>query len=45
VLERTLLRAKRSTVLESGVSHPRYQELFAAVSTPAQRARVGEARA
>jgi hypothetical protein len=44
-LERTLLRAKRWTFIESGVTHPRFQELFAAVSTPAQRARVGEALA
>lgn len=42
-LERALLRAKRWTFLESGVTHPRFQELFAQVTTPAQQARVGEA--
>jgi hypothetical protein len=40
-----LLGAKRWTFLESGVTHPRFQELFAEVATPAQRARVGEALA
>ena len=40
-----LLRAKRWTFLESGVTHPRFQELFTEVTTPAQRARVGEALA
>jgi para-aminobenzoate N-oxygenase AurF len=44
-LERGILRAKRWTFLESGVTHPRFQELFAAVTTPEQRARVGEALA
>jgi hypothetical protein len=44
-LEQGLLRAKRWTFLESGVTHPRFQELFAEVATPAQRARVGEALA
>jgi len=42
-LERGLLRAKRWTFLESGVTHPRFQELFAAVTTPEQQARVGVA--
>lgn len=42
-LESGLLRAKRWTFLESGVTHPRFQELFAAVTTEAQRARVGAA--
>ena len=38
-----LLRAKRWTFLESGVTHPRFQELFAEVSTPDQQERVGAA--
>jgi hypothetical protein len=42
-LERGILRAKRWTFIESGVTHPRFQELFGAVTTPAQQARVGEA--
>jgi hypothetical protein len=44
-LESALLAAKRWTFIESGVTHPRFQELFAAVSTPAQQARVGAALA
>jgi hypothetical protein len=44
-LERSLLRGKRWTFLESGVTHPRFRELFAEVATPAQQARVGEALA
>lgn len=44
-LEQGLLRAKRWTFIESGVTHPRFQELFAAVTTPAQQAKVGEALA
>jgi len=44
-LESGLLRAKRWTFIESGVTHPRFQELFAEVTTPAQQARVGEALA
>ncbi len=44
-LERGILRAKRWTFLESGVTHPRFQELFAQVTTPAQQAKVGEALA
>jgi hypothetical protein len=42
-LEQGLLRAKRWTFIESGVTHPRFQELFAEVTTPAQQARVGAA--
>jgi hypothetical protein len=42
-LERGLLRAKRWTFIESGVTHPRFQELFAEVTTPAQQAQVAEA--
>lgn len=44
-LRREVLRAKRWTFLESGVTHPRFVELFAAVTTPAQRERVGAALA
>jgi len=44
-VERAVLSAKRWTFIESGVTHPRFQELFAAVTTPAQQARVGEALA
>lgn len=40
-----LLAAKRWTFLESGVTHPRFQELFVEVTTPAQQARVGAALA
>ena len=42
-LEQGLLRAKRWTFIESGVTHPRFQELFAEVTTPAQQAKVGKA--
>jgi hypothetical protein len=42
-LRRELLRAKRWTFLLSGVTHPRFQELFVEVTTPAQRERVGAA--
>ena len=42
-VERSLLRAKRWTFIESGVTHPRFQELFAAVTTPEQQARVAAA--
>ncbi len=38
-----LLAAKRWTFLESGVTHPRFEELFVAVTTEPQRARVGAA--
>ncbi len=38
-----LLRAKRWTFLESGVTHPRFTELLTQVTTPAQQARVGAA--
>jgi hypothetical protein len=38
-----VLRAKRYTFLETGVTHPRFQELFLSVSTPAQQQRVGGA--
>jgi hypothetical protein len=40
---REILRAKRWTFIESGVTHPRFQELFLAVTTPAQRDKVGKA--
>lgn len=42
-VEEAVLRAKRWTFLESGVTHPRFQELFLEVTTPPQQARVGEA--
>lgn len=35
-----ILRAKRWTFIESGVTHRHFEELFAEVATPAQRARV-----
>jgi len=38
-----VLRAKRWTFIETGVTHPRFQELFLEVTTPAQRERVGAA--
>ena len=38
-----VLAAKRYTFIESGVTHPNFQELFQMVSTPAQRARVESA--
>ena len=40
---REVLRAKRWTFIESGVTHPRFQELFIAVTTPAQREKVSRA--
>jgi hypothetical protein len=42
-LRREVLRAKRWTFILSGVTHPRFQELFEEVATPAQRERVGAA--
>ncbi len=42
-LRDAVLRAKRWTFIQSGVTHPRFQELFAEVSTPPQRERVGAA--
>jgi hypothetical protein len=42
-LRREVLRAKRWTFILSGVTHPRFQELFVEVTTPAQRERVGAA--
>jgi hypothetical protein len=44
-LQAALLAAKRYTFLETGVTHPRFQELFLEVSTPAQRERVERALA
>ena len=38
-----VLDAKRYTFIESGVTHPNFQELFAAVTTPAQQDRVQQA--
>jgi len=40
-----VLAAKRYTFIETGVTHPNFQDLFAAVTTPAQQARVHEALA
>ena len=42
-VEIAVLAAKRYTFIESGVTHPNFQELFAMVTTPAQQARVTEA--
>jgi hypothetical protein len=42
-LHRAVLSAKRWTFIMSGVTHPRFQELFTEVTTPAQRERVGAA--
>jgi len=41
----SLLRAKRWTFIESGTTHPRFLETFEAVTSPAQRVRVGAALA
>jgi hypothetical protein len=38
-----VLDAKRYTFIESGVTHPNFQELFGAVTTPAQQHRVQQA--
>jgi hypothetical protein len=38
-----VLRAKRWTFIESGVTHPRFQELLVEVTTPPQRERIGAA--
>jgi P-aminobenzoate N-oxygenase AurF len=40
-----VLDAKRYTFIESGVTHPNFQELFAAVTTPAQQEQVQKALA
>jgi hypothetical protein len=42
-LRREILRAKRWTFIQSGVTHPRFEQLFTEVTTPAQRTRVGAA--
>ena len=39
----SVLAAKRYTFLESGVTHPNFQELFGLVTTPAQQHKVQEA--
>ena len=36
----SVLRAKRYAFIESGVTHPNFQELFGAVTTPAQQEKV-----
>jgi hypothetical protein len=38
-----ILHAKRWTFIGSGVTHPRFQELLAEVTTPAQQERIGAA--
>jgi hypothetical protein len=40
-IEAGILRAKRWTFIESGVTHPRFQELFVEVTTAEQQQRVG----
>ena len=37
LIEEAILKAKRYTFIGSGVTHPKFQELFEAVFTPAQR--------
>jgi hypothetical protein len=44
-LHAAILKAKRWTFVLSGVTHPRFEELFHMVTTPAQRERVGLALA
>jgi hypothetical protein len=39
----SVLAAKRYTFIESGVTHPNFQELFGMVTTPAQQEKVGKA--
>jgi hypothetical protein len=39
----SVLRAKRYTFIESGVTHPNFQELFGTVTTPAQQTKVQQA--
>jgi len=39
----SVLAAKRYTFIESGVTHPNFQELFGLVTTPAQQKKVQEA--
>jgi hypothetical protein len=39
----SVLRAKRYTFIESGVTHPNFQELFGMVATPAQQQKVQQA--
>lgn len=39
-IHRSLLKAKRHCFIESGVSHPNFQELFLAVTTPVQQSGV-----
>jgi hypothetical protein len=42
-VSREVLRAKRWVFILSGVTHPRFEELFVAVTTPAQREKVSRA--
>lgn len=39
-IHQSLLKAKRHCFIESGVTHPNFQELFLSVTTPGQRAQV-----
>jgi hypothetical protein len=39
-IHRSVLQAKRVCFIESGISHPQFQELFLTVTTPVQRERV-----
>ena len=42
---RSVLRAKRYSFIESGVTHPNFKATFVEVTTPAQQDRVGNALA
>lgn len=44
-IEAAVLAAKRYTFIESGLTHPNFVELLGLVATPAQQARVRQARA
>ena len=39
----SVLKAKRYTFIESGVTHPNFQEVFTEVTNEAQREKVGAA--
>jgi hypothetical protein len=40
---RSVLRAKRYSFIESGVTHPNFKATFVEVTTPAQQDKVGKA--
>jgi hypothetical protein len=42
-VQRAVMAAKRHAFIESGVTHPNFQELFGMVTTPAQQERVQKA--